>query len=64
MLHPSSGVNSAEWSLVRPMLLSSISSDGKLNIWDLTENIKTPAESIYLDSKYAAGMSMRHNEKR
>lgn len=47
------------------MLLSSISSDGKLHIWDLTENIKTPAESIYLeDSKYAAGMSMRHNQER
>lgn len=59
---PNVGVNSAAWSLVRPMVLYSICSDSQLHIWDLMANSKLPTESLQMDSKYSAGMCLQHNQ--
>lgn len=63
LLDPNSGINAAEWSLERPMVLSCICSDGQVHMWDLMENLKSPKETVHLDSKYISGMSLKHNHE-
>ncbi|XP_035224182.1 WD repeat-containing protein 34-like isoform X2 [Stegodyphus dumicola] len=60
---PNGSITAAQWSPVRPSVLSCICNCGKLHIWDVTANEKLLTESFTLTSSQSGGLSLQHNKE-
>ncbi|KFM82072.1 hypothetical protein X975_26411, partial [Stegodyphus mimosarum] len=58
---PNGSITAAQWSPVRPSVLSCICNHGKLHIWDVTANEKLLTESFTLTVGQSGGLSLQHN---
>ncbi|CAL1298833.1 unnamed protein product [Larinioides sclopetarius] len=60
---PSGGISAAQWSPIRPLVLSCVSSNGQFHIWDLKIDEKSPTESIPLTVNRSSGLSLQNNKE-
>ncbi|CAL1298835.1 unnamed protein product, partial [Larinioides sclopetarius] len=61
---PSGGISAAQWSPIRPLVLSCVSSNGQFHIWDLKIDEKSPTESIPLTVNRSSGLSLQNNKEK
>ncbi|XP_071040250.1 cytoplasmic dynein 2 intermediate chain 2 isoform X2 [Parasteatoda tepidariorum] len=60
---PSGGINGAQWSTVRPLVIYCICNNGQLHIWDLVSNERSPTESCLLTLSNDSGISLGNNKE-
>ncbi|GIY08837.1 WD repeat-containing protein 34 [Caerostris extrusa] len=60
---PNGGINAAQWSPIRPLVLSCICNNGRFHVWDLKSDGKSPVESLPLSIEKSYGLSIQNNKE-
>ncbi|KAG8190125.1 hypothetical protein JTE90_026693 [Oedothorax gibbosus] len=60
---PSGGINAAQWSPIRALVLSCVCSNGQLHVWDLLVNEKAPVEINSMTVEKSVGMALQMNKE-